>query len=257
VSVRNVVHGWNGTHHGLFDGYRSRDRRGTQRRRLDGVRHRPDVRRHRGPRRAGCETAKLDVTEQSHVDRVVGRIVDEQGGIDCLVNNAGIAQAGALEEVPIDRLEWQFDVNVFGPHRLIRAVLPHMREQGDGTIVNVSSIAGRVAQPAMGPCTGTKHAMEGLSDALRVEVAPFGVDVVLVEPEWVQTRIGDKGEETMWAVEGEDSPYATLHENGALIKDVMLSDAVAGEVPEVADTIREARSRRTQIRGTSSASTGS
>jgi NAD(P)-dependent dehydrogenase (short-subunit alcohol dehydrogenase family) len=115
-----------------------------------------------------------------------------------------------------------------------------MREQGAGTIVNVSSIAGRVAQPAMGPYTGAKHAMEGLSDALRVEVTPFGVDVVLVEPGWVQTRIGDKGEQSMWEVEGADSPYTELHENGAIVEDVMLSDAMAGEVSKVAVTVREA-----------------
>lgn len=188
----------------------------------------------------GCETARLDVTEPDDVERVVGRVVEEQGGVDCLVNNAGIAQAGALEEVPTDDLADQFDVNVFGPHRLTRAVLPHMREQGEGTVVNVSSVSGRVAFPAMGPYSGTKHAMEGMSDSLRTEVAPFGVDVVLVEPGWARTRIGDKGEASLRAVESEDSPYARLHTNALLVKDVLLSRPVAGSVADVAATIVEA-----------------
>lgn len=188
----------------------------------------------------GCETARLDVTEPDDVERVVGRILEEQGRVDCLVNNAGIAQAGALEEVSTDALVDQFDVNVFGPHRLTRAVLPHMREQGEGTIVNVSSVSGRVAFPAMGPYSGTKHAMEGMSDSLRTEVAPFGVDVVLVEPGWARTRIGDKGEASLREAESEDSPYATLHANALLVKDFFLSRPVAGSASDVAATIVEA-----------------
>lgn len=188
----------------------------------------------------GCATARLDVTEPDDVERVVGRVVEEQGRIDCLVNNAGIAQAGALEEVSAEDLEYQFDVNVFGPHRLTRAVLPHMRDCGDGTVVNVSSVSGRVAFPAMGPYSGTKHAMEGMSDALRTEVAPFGIDIVLVEPGWARTRIGDKGEASLRETESADSPYRRLHQNALLVKDVLLSRPVAGDVGDVAATIVEA-----------------
>lgn len=185
----------------------------------------------------GAETAELDVTEDDQVERVVDRVIDEQGRIDCLVNNAGMAQAGALEEVPADELAYQFDVNVFGGHRLARSVLPHMRDQGDGTIVNVSSIAGLVAFPGMGPYCGTKYAIEGLSDALRVEVAPFGIDVVLVEPGWVRTPIGEKGEASMEAVTSDGSPYERLHENAVIVKDFFMSDPVSGTVEEVAETI--------------------
>jgi NAD(P)-dependent dehydrogenase (short-subunit alcohol dehydrogenase family) len=184
----------------------------------------------------GCETAELDVTVQEHVDRVVDRIVEEQGHVDCLVNNAGTAQAGALEEVPVEAMEYQFDVNVFGPHRLVRAVLPHMREQGDGTIVNVSSVMGLVAMPGMGPYAGTKHAMEGLADALRTEVAPFGIDVVLVEPGWIKTPIGDKGEDAIRENESADSPYRTLHHNGIAYKDLMM-EKLSGDLEEAATTI--------------------
>jgi len=184
----------------------------------------------------GCETAKLDVVEQDHVDRVVDRITEEQGRIDCLVNNAGMAESAALEEVPTESLQYQFDVNVLGPHRLIRTVLPHMREQEDGTIVNVSSVMGLVAMPSMGPYAGTKHAMEGLTDALRTEVDPFGIDVVLVEPGWIKTKIGDKGEERIRDNESPDSPYTKLHDNGIAYKDMMM-ETFSGDVEEAADTI--------------------
>ncbi|MFB6143467.1 MAG: SDR family oxidoreductase [Halorientalis sp.] len=137
---------------------------------------------------AGAKTQTLDVTEAEDVDAAVARVVEEDGRLDCLVNNAGYGQFGPLEDVPVEALHAQFDVNVYGPHRLARAALPHMREQGEGTIVNISSVAGRVATPGMGAYNGSKFALEGMSDALRPEVAPHGVDVVLVEPGPVETN---------------------------------------------------------------------
>jgi len=136
---------------------------------------------------AGCETAELDVTNAREVERVVDRIVDEQGRIDCLVNNAGTAQFGPLEDVPTGALDDQFDVNVYGPHRLIRAVLPHMRNREAGRIVNVSSVTGFLATPGEGAYSASKFALEGLSDALRNEVDQYGIEVVLVEPGPVAT----------------------------------------------------------------------
>ena len=140
---------------------------------------------------AGAATAKLDVTNARAVERVVDRIVDEQGQIDCLVNNAGYGQFGPVEDVPTDAVADQFDVNVYGPHRLTRAVLPHMREQEDGTIINVSSLYGRITTPGMGVYSASKFALEALSDALRAEVDPHGIDVVLVEPGVVETDFAD------------------------------------------------------------------
>lgn len=141
---------------------------------------------------AGCELATLDVTDQDDVDRVVDRIVDEEGAIDAVVNNAGYGQFGAIEDVPTARVHEQFDVNVYGPHRLIRAVLPAMRRERDGTIVNVSSVAGRVSIPGGGVYSGSKFALEAISDALRNEVADLGVDVVVVEPGPVKTGFSDR-----------------------------------------------------------------
>jgi NAD(P)-dependent dehydrogenase (short-subunit alcohol dehydrogenase family) len=130
----------------------------------------------------GCETAALDVTDGSQVRTVVERVIEEAGRLDCLVNNAGYSQPGPVEDVPTERVHEQFDVNVYGPHRLIRAVLPHMRDRGRGRIINVSSAAGRVATPGTGVYNGSKFALEGMSDALRPEVKEYGIDVVLIEP---------------------------------------------------------------------------
>ncbi|WP_092815433.1 SDR family oxidoreductase [Halopenitus malekzadehii] len=140
----------------------------------------------------GCELATLDVTDGDDIDRVVDRILDEEGAIDCLVNNAGYGQFGPLEDVPTDRVHDQFDVNVYGPHRLIRAVLPSMRRERDGTIINVSSVLGRIALPGTGVYAGSKHAIEAMSDALRNEVAEYDVDVVVVEPGPVRTNFSDR-----------------------------------------------------------------
>ncbi|WP_049982348.1 SDR family oxidoreductase [Halorubrum sp. BV1] len=143
---------------------------------------------------AGCEIATLDVTDQSDIDRVVDRVLDETGSIDALVNNAGYGQFGPIEDVPTEKVHEQFDVNVYGPHRLIRAVLPSMRREGDGTIVNVSSVAGRVSFPGGGVYSGSKFAIEAMSDALRNEVGTHGIDVVVVEPGPVRTNFADRVE---------------------------------------------------------------
>ncbi|MFB6092045.1 MAG: SDR family NAD(P)-dependent oxidoreductase, partial [Haloquadratum sp.] len=143
---------------------------------------------------AGCEIATLDVTDRDDVDRVVDRIVDEAGHVSCLVNNAGYGQFGPVEDVPTDQVHRQFDVNLYGPHRLVRAVLPQMREQGEGTIVNVSSVAGRVSFPGGGVYAGSKFALEAMSDALRNEVDEYGIDVVVVEPGPVESNFDDRVE---------------------------------------------------------------
>ena len=143
---------------------------------------------------AGCDTAELDVTKPAQCKNVVDDAVDRHGRLDCLVNNAGYAQLGPLEDVPTRELHRQFDVNVYGPHRLIRAALPHMRDREDGTIVNVSSVSGRVSTPGMGAYNGSKFALEGMSDALRGEVGQYGIDVAVVEPGPVETSFTDRAE---------------------------------------------------------------
>ncbi len=160
---------------------------------------------------AGCDIGTLDVTDPEDVERVVERIIDEEGRIDALVNNAGYGQHGPLEDIDDDRLHRQFDVNVFGPHRLVREVLPHMRDRENGTIVNVSSVAGRLAPPGMGAYSASKHAMEGYSDALRVEVEPFDVDVSVVQPGPVQTSFRERVGDEIGRLDRTDA-YETLYE---------------------------------------------
>jgi len=141
---------------------------------------------------AGCETASLDVTDDEQVREVVSRVVDESERLDCLVNNAGYGQFGPIEDVPIERVHEQFDVNVYGPHRLTRAVLPHMRDRGRGRIINLSSASGRVATPGMGVYSGSKFALEGMTDALRPEAKEYGINVVLIEPGPVDSAFDER-----------------------------------------------------------------
>jgi NAD(P)-dependent dehydrogenase (short-subunit alcohol dehydrogenase family) len=156
---------------------------------------------------AGCRTAELDVTQGRDIDRVVDRIVEEEGRIDCLVNNAGYGQYGPLEDIPADDLHRQFDVNVYGPHRLARSVLPHMRDREDGTIVTISSVNGRVVTPGAGAYAGSKFALEAMSDALRAEVEDFGVDVVVVQPGPVETDFSTRMESEL-----ENTEYRTAYQ---------------------------------------------
>ena len=128
-----------------------------------------------------AERLVLDVTS----DESVAACIDQAGPLDVLVNNAGITETGPLETYPHDVLLKMFETNVFGPMRMIRAVVPAMRERGAGVVVNVTSVEGRVAAPLAGGYCGTKHALEALSESLAVEVGHFGVPVVIVEPGYI------------------------------------------------------------------------
>lgn len=188
----------------------------------------------------GCHVASLDVTDAESIDRVVDRTLDDIGRIDCLVNNAGYAQVGAFEDIRTSRVERQFAVNVFGPHRLTRAVLPHMRGRGDGTIVNISSVLGRLALPGTSAYAGSKFALEAFSDALRAEVSPLGIDVVVIEPGPVPTRLKDRAGRELAAINRTDD-YAGLYR---LIDDWRVLDGGPGSatVSEVADAVVNAAS---------------
>lgn len=133
----------------------------------------------------GCRRTVLDVTNSDRIEAVVRQVVDESGRLDCLVNNAGFAVPGTVEDVPREAVREVFDVVVHGAHDLIRTSLPSLRESG-GTVVNVSSVLGRSAYPGLGAYCSAKFALEGLTDALRLEVGD-AVDVVAVEPAWVDT----------------------------------------------------------------------
>lgn len=124
----------------------------------------------------------MDVTDSGSVDGAIHAVVAEDGGVDVLVNNAGVMYVGHTEAYSVEQAHRQMDVNYYGMIRVTQAVLPHMRRAGAGLIINNSSVAGRVAWPYMGTYSATKFAVEAYSQALRFEMAPFGVDVALVEP---------------------------------------------------------------------------
>jgi len=139
----------------------------------------------------GITTLALDVTDPISVENVVDRIVSETGRVDILVNNAGYGLMGALEDVPMDQARNQFDVNLFGAARLIQSVLPMMRQQHSGRIINITSVDGKVAQPLASWYVASKFALEGLSDALRLELKPLGIDTVVIEPGAIQSEWAD------------------------------------------------------------------
>ena len=140
------------------------------------------VDRMRGLSEAGAHLLTLDVTDDASMTAAVKTVMQETGRIDVLINNAGYGSYGALEDVPPEEARRQFDVNLFGLARLTQLVLPVMRAQRSGRIVNVSSIAGKFGEPFGGWYHATKFAVEGLSDSLRMELHPFGIDVVVIQP---------------------------------------------------------------------------
>ena len=138
----------------------------------------------------GVHILKMDVTDEVSMRQGVEAVIQAEGHIDVLVNNAGFGYFGAIENVPLEEARRQLEVNVFGLARLTQLVLPYMREQGNGRIVNTSSIAGKMVIYMGGWYNVTKYSVEAFSDALRMEVKPFGIDVVMVEPGAIKTNWG-------------------------------------------------------------------
>lgn len=128
------------------------------------------------------QVLELDVTHSESINQAVETIITEDGTIDVLVNNAGVMFVGITEAYSLEQVQKQFDVNFFGIARMVKAVTPHMRKAGDGLIINTTSLAGRLAFPYFGVYCASKHAVEAYSQSLRYELAPFGVEVCIVEP---------------------------------------------------------------------------
>ena len=157
---------------------------------------------------AGARTLALDVKSEQSMEAAVAAVEEAEGAVGALVNNAGYSQSGAVEGIPLDSLRSQFETNVFGLVRMCQLVLPAMRRQGHGRIVNVSSMGGRLTFPGGGAYHATKHAVEALSDALRFEVAGFGVAVSIIEPGLIKTQFA---ETAVGSVPQEDGPYAVFN----------------------------------------------
>jgi NAD(P)-dependent dehydrogenase (short-subunit alcohol dehydrogenase family) len=154
---------------------------------------------------------ELDVDSDKSVGDAIDRINDENKGIDVVVNNAGYMLMGALEDLSMDEIKAQFETNVFGAIRVMRAVLPIMRKQQGGTIVNVSSMAGRISFPIGSAYHGTKFALEGLSESLHYETQPFGIKVILIEPGVIGTNFLKNIKVAQMAQEP-TSPYTAMFE---------------------------------------------
>ena len=139
----------------------------------------------------GITPIEMDVSRGEDNERAVRRIIDAEERIDVLINNAGFGLCGAVEDIPLNDARYQFEVNLFGLAHLTQLVLPHMRAQGAGRIVNISSMGGRIFTPLGAWYHATKHALEGWSDCLRIETAPFNIQVVLIQPGGIQTEFGE------------------------------------------------------------------
>jgi len=197
---------------------------------------------------AGARVLSLDVTDDASMAAAVDSILRETGRIDVLVNNAGYGSYGALEDVPLDEGRRQFEVNIFGLARLTQLVLPTMRAQRAGRIVNVSSVSGKIGEPFGAWYHASKHALEGLSDSLRMELRPFGIDVVIIEPGSTRTAWGGIARDSLTRHSGE-GPYR----DGARAHLQMMTSVSAGSLPkppiEVAATIVKAvRARHPRTR---------
>jgi NADP-dependent 3-hydroxy acid dehydrogenase YdfG len=159
---------------------------------------------------SGCRTLALDVTDERSMRDAVAAVEDAESAVGVLVNNAGYSQSGAVETLDLDDVRRQFETNVFGLIRMCQLVLPGMRRQRSGRIINLSSMGGKLTFPGGGAYHATKHAVEAISDALRFEVKGFGVDVVVIEPGLIKTQFGETARATV--DESRDGPYASFNE---------------------------------------------
>ena len=176
---------------------------------------------------AGATTLALDVTDESLMSAAVQTVVNAEGAVGVLVNNAGYSQSGAIESVPLEEVRRQYETNVFGLIRMCQLVLPGMRDQGSGTIVNIGSMGGRLTFPGAGIYHSTKYALESISDSLRFEVRGFGVNVVLIEPGLIVTGFGDVASGSAQAIA--EGPYTEFNRRVAKLT----SDAYTGPMSKL------------------------
>jgi short-subunit dehydrogenase len=198
----------------------------------------------------GARVTALDVTDEASMSAAVAEVVDEHGRVGTLVNNAGFGEYGAVEEVEIDKVRAMFETNVFGLARMCQLVMPSMRDAGSGRIINIGSMGGRFTFPMGGYYHATKYAVEALSDALRMEVKPFGVEVVVIEPGVTRSGFVGTASSSDGLVGSPDSPYeemrASVHKaNNEAYSNAMLS-ASAESVAQVVLKAVEADRPRTR-----------
>lgn len=176
-------------------------------------------------RSVGVVPVKMDVTDQASMEAGVAEVIAAEGRIDVLVNNAGYGFFGAIENVPMEDARRQLEVNVFGLAALTRLVLPHMRAQGSGRIINIASVAGKTVFQFGGWYHVSKYSVEALSDALRIELKPFGIDVSIIEPGAIKTNWG-----LIAADHLEESSRGTAYEKAGLAEAAFLRKGYTGNI---------------------------
>lgn len=177
--------------------------------------------------KSGAIIVKMDVTDEISMVNGINSILEKEGSIDILINNAGYGSYGAIEDVPVAEGRRQFEVNIFGLSRLIQLVLPGMREHRYGKIINISSIGGKIYSSFGGWYHATKHALEGLSDCLRLETAEFGIDVIIVEPGGIKTDWGNIAAENLKTTSGDGAYSKRANEVVDNIKKMYSSDSLS------------------------------
>lgn len=198
--------------------------------------------------RQGAIPLAMDVTDEAQMVAAVARITQERGGVDILINNAGFATYGAMEDTSLDDARYQFEVNIFGLARLTQLVLPYMRQRRAGTIVNISSVGGKIYTPLGSWYHATKHALEGWSDCLRLELKPFGINVVIVEPGIIKTEFDDVMIGPLLERSGK-SAYSKMAQRMAKGSQKNYSSRSASPPSVIADTIAGAlKARRPKTR---------
>jgi NAD(P)-dependent dehydrogenase (short-subunit alcohol dehydrogenase family) len=195
---------------------------------------------------SGCRLLAIDVTDENSMASAVEEVEREEGAVGALVNNAGYSQSGAVEAVPMEKVRAQFETNVFGLVRMCQLVLPGMRRQGYGRIVNLSSMGGKLTFPGAGFYHASKYAVEAVSDALRYEVEGFGIKVSIIEPGLIRTGFADAAVGSM--DNEDDGPYAGFDEAVARATTENYEKGpisrLAGEPEAVAQAIEQAISAR-------------
>lgn len=178
---------------------------------------------------------QIDVTDDISITKAIDTVIKDSGRIDVLVNNAGYGLVGSVEDMSIEELKAQYETNVFGTFRVTKAVLPYMRKEHGGSIINISSIAGRIALPMYSAYVSTKFAIEGLSESMAYELEPFGIKVAIIEPGAIKTNfrreLAAKGS-------SEDSPYSSMIQSPSKAIEKMLKHRLYPE--EVAKTVIQA-----------------
>ena len=156
---------------------------------------------------------EMDVCDDLSVEIAIELVLEKGGGIDVLINNAGVGYMAVVEEISMDDFRRQFETNLFGLLRVTQAVLPYMRARRSGRILMMSSAAGQISPPTYGAYSGSKHALEGLTNALRLEMYPFGVYVILIEPGYIKTNFQQTASELTqpYAAKANASPYAEIY----------------------------------------------